>query len=153
MKRLHFVCVTFVGDKIQAKINYICITRRKTIVFKTFLSSEETFHAKEREVHECSMRENAGSGHVTYTEICASLGITPIRRILDQFRLTEMRLVHVGMNGSDCKALACALWVRIERERESDRERERERDTHTHRDTQRKRGGIVIFNPFTNDKF
>ena len=121
------------GDKIQAKINYICITRRKTIVFKTLLSSEETFHAKEREVHECSMRENAGSGHVTYTEICASLGITPIRRILDQFCLTEMRLVHVGMNGSDCKALACALWVRIERERET------HTHTHTHTDRERER--------------
>ena len=80
-----------------------------TIIFLYY--PEEKFNQKVREAHNSSTRENAGSGHLTYVEICEDLNITPIRRILDQFRLTEMRLVHVGMNVSDCKALACALWV------------------------------------------
>ena len=52
------------------------------------------------------------SGYPQYEEVCKSLAIVPIRKISEQLKEDEMKLQHIGMNNTDSKALACALWVR-----------------------------------------
>ena len=56
--------------------------------------------------------DDDNNGLNEYTDACRSLGIVPIRKVSEQLKEGEMTLQHVGMNSTDCKALACALWVK-----------------------------------------
>ena len=64
----------------------------------------------ERDEKETDINDE-NSGCTQYVAVCKSLGIVPIRRISEQLREHEMSLQHLGMNSTDSKALACALWV------------------------------------------
>ncbi|XP_060607075.1 leucine-rich repeat-containing protein 74B-like, partial [Ruditapes philippinarum] len=72
--------------------------------------NEESITQRYEEKNKRQEEENFGIGHVSYEDACFNLKIVPIRRISEQLPLKDMRLQHIGINCSHCKALACALW-------------------------------------------